>query len=836
MQVDLELYREELLVSENPPVRLSYIEITPEQPLATIVLVHGYGGYALQWKNQLKAFSDTYRVIAYDLRGHGRSDAPYSKYSMDEAQADLNTLLDRLNVQLPFILVGHSFGGAIVTEFAHRRPQAVSHLVLIATTGEYPLHPAAAAVLRLPLAILRPIRGLVRRQLAAEAHVLKNVYFNNMSHWNGWSMFRDLRMPVLVIRGERDQVYPSAVFEEVARTIPNAEDVNIGVSRHLVPLERAEAVNRALERFIRPHEEPSWWGQRGNVALLKDRPWLRHYEQNVPVTLGLPNRPLFRLLHSAVRRFGDRPATVFVGGKLSYRQLDSEVNRLANALRSLGLEKDTRVMILLPNTPQFIIAYYAILKAGGVVVSTSPVNDRDELKRELLDSGAKFLITLTLFSETARDALAGANLQGVIFTSIKDYMGVITKTMFTLLREQKEGHTLSGGLQKQEYLWKQLVQKHPSTRPQVDVSADSVAVIQYTGGTTDKPKGVMLTHKALLANALQTRHWITDLKEGRETVMAALPFSHSYGMTAAMNVPIALGAKMVILPNFVTLDVLRHIKRYKPTLFPGVPTMYMAINQFKGVRRYGIQSIKACISGAAPLPVEVQEAFEKLTRGRLVEGYGLTEASPVTHSNPLRGLRKVGSIGIPMPGTDARILDLVTGEPLPPGQIGELAVYGPQVMVGYLGKSGDDEQPLTADGWLLTGDIARMDDDGYFQIISRKKEMILAGKYNVYPRDVEEVLYEHPGVKEVAVVGLTLAGGAGEQRVKAYVVPRPGTNLSADELVALCKRRLKDYEVPWEIEFRQELPKSFVGKVLRRLLVEEKSDASTSDQKQAVIS
>lgn len=825
MQIDLELYREELLISENPPVRLSYIEVEPERPLGTIVFVHGYGGYAMQWQFQLKAFSDHYRVIAFDTRGHGRSDAPYSQYTMNELQGDLDALLEKLNVQLPFILVGHSFGGAIVTEFAHRRPKDISRLILIATTGEYPLVWAAAQVLKLPLTILRPIRSMVRKQLAAEAHVLKNIYFNNMSKWNGWSMFRDLRMPVLVIRGERDQVYPTAVFEEVARTIPDAEDVNIGVSRHLVPLERADAVNRAIGRFIGGSvDEPSWWGLQSDSNMLKTRPWIKHYEQGVPPTLGLPNRPLFRLLHSAVRRFGNRPALVFGGRTLTYKQLDSEANRVANALRSLGVEKGTKVMILLPNTPQFVIAYYGILKAGGVVVSTSPVNDREELQRQVADSEADFLITLTLFSETARYVLANTQLRGVIFTNIKDYLSPLSKFLFGLQREQKEGHHLSGGVQKNEYLWTTLVRSHPPVRPQIEVSQDAIAVIKYTGGTTDKPKGVMLSHRAVLANALQTRHWITDLKEGYETVLAALPFSHSYGMTAAMNVPIALGAKIVILPNFVTLDVLQHIKRYKPTLFPGVPTMYMAINQFKGVRKYGISSIKACISGAAPLPVEVQEAFEKLTRGRLVEGYGLTEASPVTHSNPLRGVRKVGSIGIPMPGTDARILDLVTGQPLPPGQIGELAVHGPQVMMGYWGKAGEDDHSITEDGWLLTGDIARMDEDGYFQIISRKKEMILAGKYQVYPRDVEEVLYEHPGVKEVAVVGLTIAGHDGEQRVKAYVVPRPGSKLSKEELIALCKRRLKEYAVPWEVEFREELPKSFVGKVMRRLLIEETTE------------
>jgi long-chain acyl-CoA synthetase len=820
MDVDLELYREEVLVQEDPPVRLSYIEVTPEAPVGTLVFVHGYGGYAMQWQYQLRAFSDEYRVIAYDLRGHGRSDAPQSRYSMDEMQADLEMLLAKLEVKRPFILLGHSLGGAVVTEYAHRHPSDVERLVLVATTGEYSLLPVAAALLHLPLTILRPIQRMVRRQLAAEAHALKNLYFNTMRTWNGWSKFRDLRMPVLVIRGERDQVYPTAAFEEVARTIPDAEDINIGVSSHLVPLERADAVNRAVERFIGQREsDSSWRQQRSRVTIASERPWLKHYEKGVPPTLGLPNRALHRLLHSAVRRYGRRPAWTFFGRTMTYRQLDAEVNRLANALRSLGVDKGRQVMLLLPNTPQFVIAYYAVLKAGGVVVSTSPVNDREEVRRQVEDSGSDVLITLTLYSATAREVRSRTQLREIIFTNVKDYMGWKEKIAFSLSREQKEGHILSEGLQQHEHSWMQLVRSHSPTRPQVEVSADTLAVIQYTGGTTDKPKGVMLSHRALLANALQTRHWITELHEGYECVLAVLPFSHSYGMTAAMNVPIALGAKIVILPNFVSVDVLKAIHRHKPTLFPGVPTMYMAINQFEGARKYGIQSIKACISGAAPLPVEVAEAFEKLTRGRLVEGYGQTEASPVTHSNPLHGLRKVGSIGIPLPNTEAKIVDLVTGFPVAPGTIGEMAVRGPQIMDGYWNQPEATANTISIDGWLLTGDIARMDEDGYFQIISRKREMILAGKYQVYPRDVEEVLYEHPGIKEAAVVGLAREGE--NQRIRAYIVPRPGTRLTKEEIIALCKRRLKEYAVPWEIEFRDELPKSFVGKVLRRLLLEE---------------
>jgi long-chain acyl-CoA synthetase len=829
VEVDLELYREEMIIEEDPPVRLSYIEVAPEAPVGTMLFVHGYGGYAMQWQYQLKAFSDDYRVVAYDLRGHGRSDAPYSRYDMAEMQRDLDTLIAKLEIKLPLTLVGHSFGGAIVTEFAHRRPEAVSKLVLVATTGEYSLFPFAVTLLRLPLTILRPVRRLARRQLAAEAHVLKKLYFNNMRVWNGWEKFRALPMPVLVIRGERDQVYPTAAFEEVARNIPDAEDVNIGVSSHLVPLERADAVNRAIERFVGHIEsEVSWRTQRGRAAIAFERPWTRHYETGVPTTVGLPNRALHRLLHSSVRNFGKRPAVTFYGRTLNYRQLDADVNRLSNALRSLGVDKGKRVMILLPSCPQFVIAYYAVLKAGGIVVSTSPVNEREEVQRQVQDSGAEVLITLTLYSNTAREVKARTEIRTIVFTSIKDYMGRLQKTAFTFAREQQEGHGLTDGLQHGEYSWVQLLRSHPSARPQIEVSPDSLAVIQYTGGTTDKPKGVMLSHRALIANALQTRHWIANLREGYECVLAVLPFSHSYGMTAAMNVPIALGARIVILPSFVTKEVLKTLQKYKPTLFPGVPPMYMAINQFPGVRKYGIQSVGACISGAAPLPVEVAEAFEKLTKGRLVEGYGLTEAAPITHANPLGGTRKVGSIGIPLPNTEARIMDLTTGAPAEAGQIGELGVRGPQIMDGYWGQPEASAQVLTADGWLLTGDIGRMDDEGYFQIISRKKDMILAGKYQVYPRDVEEVLYEHPGVKEAAVVGLTQAGEDG-QRVKAYIVPRPGSRLSKEELIALCKRRLKEYAVPWEIEFREELPKSFVGKVLRRLLVEEPKSQSEEE-------
>jgi long-chain acyl-CoA synthetase len=470
-----------------------------------------------------------------------------------------------------------------------------------------------------------------------------------------------------------------------------------------------------------------------------------------------------------------------------------------------------------------VIAYFGILKAAGVVVFTTPLSEPVELARQVRDSGARVLVTFTRHAELARTVRAQTQLEHVILTNVKDYLPEPKRLLFSLRREAQEGHRLGQPLEAGLHLMSAELYKYSPHAPEIDVGLNDVALIQYTSGTTAQPKGVMLSHHNLVANTLQTRHWIPGLREGKEVFLSVVPFSHVYGMTAALNVPVALAAACIILPTFVTEDVLKSIRRYRPTIFPGVPTMYMAINNFPGVRRFGIESIKACISGAAPLPLEVQEAFEKLTRGRLVEAYGLTEATTGTHANPLEGLRKQGSIGIPLPSTEAKIVDLTNGRSLPPGQLGELAVRGPQVMLGYWNAGSAARETITRDGWLLTGDVARMDDDGYFEVVARKREMILAGDYQVYPRDVEEVLYENPKVKEVAVVGVQPPKWP-FQRVKAYVVLSEGANVSEADLMAQCKRRLEEYAVPWKIEFVKELPKNFMGKVLRRLLVEEAAE------------
>jgi long-chain acyl-CoA synthetase len=821
IQLDFSLYRVDVSIRGLADVSLSVVDIWPEGAEKAIMFVHGYAGCAETWEYQVNHFARGYRVVAPDLRGHGQSDAPFTAYTMSELVDDINTIADTLNLPGRFILVGHSFGGSICVEYANAYPERLEKLILISTAGEYPLPRAASWLSRVPAAAFRPW-WKYRPRWNAEVHVMKRMMLNNMRKWQGWPLLRNIRTPTLIITGERDRYFPRHVFEEVSKMVPGAEVIDIGASKHKVQLERHPAVNRAIERFISQEEEGPRisWREQTTRAALPHRPWLKSYGQHTPHTVPIPRQPLHKFLEAAADNVPKRTATVFYGSKLTYQQLEWHANQFAHALHGLGVELGQRVMIVLPNMPQMIVAYYATLKVGGVAVLSNPDADGPAIIEQIRQTAAQVLVTLREFGGLARAVQAHVPLT-LVFADVREavsaqvYKQLLARWEAAGLAPQEKADESYGG-----YLMRQLMMDTARTPPDIEVSSEDLAAILYTSGTTDQPKGVRLTHANLVANALQTRHWIPDLRYGQETFLSVLPLTHSYGMTTAMNIPIALGATIVLLPVFELKQVLQHIKQFRPTIFPGVPSIYMAINQAPNVRSYGLSSIKACISGAAPLPVEVQEAFEKLTRGRLVEGYGLTEASPVTHANPLEGLRKVGSIGIPIPNTDARIVDLVSGEDLPPGQIGELLVKGPQVMQGYWAEEDEaDPESVLKDGWLYTGDVAAMDADGYFQIISRKRDTIMAGDYSVYPRDVEEVLYENSKVMEVAVVGVACEEGG--QRVKAFVVPRPGTDLSKDELLDLCCRRLEEYAVPWEIEFRQELPKSFVGKVLRRMLVEE---------------
>jgi long-chain acyl-CoA synthetase len=491
------------------------------------------------------------------------------------------------------------------------------------------------------------------------------------------------------------------------------------------------------------------------------------------------------------------------------------------------LQPGERVMLLLPNLPQLVTGFYGTLKAGGVAVFTLPTTDPEELIRQVKDCGARFLITLTQFDEliyrikTILEPSGDSPLEHIIFAHISDTLPPLKRAAFRLSVERHRLHLLDIPMDASMHLFNHLLAAADDQAPDVPVSPGDLAAIVYTGGTIDAPKGVMLSHRNLVANALQARHWMPAAREGQERFLCVLPFTHSYGLTTALNLPVSLGATLLVKSRFDVEDTLDTIKRYKPTIFPGVPRMYMAINDFPGVRKYDIQSIKACISGSDPLPVEVQETFEKLTRGVLVEGYGLTEAAPVTHGNPLAGMRKVGSIGVPFPSTEARLVDLVKGaKDVPAGQIGELAVRGPQVMLGYWQRPEETRRVLGRDGWLLTGDVAQMDQDGFFRIISRKADMWYPTRFSepAFPRDVEEALFEIPQVKEAAVVAI-----AGQP--VAFVVarqdksnPEGGKGVTAEALIAYCKRRLPPVLVPRLVIFLDEFPRSFIGKVLRREL------------------
>jgi long-chain acyl-CoA synthetase len=565
-----------------------------------------------------------------------------------------------------------------------------------------------------------------------------------------------------------------------------------------------------------------------------EKPWLKEYDSGVPATIDYPNVPLHQFLLDTAAKYPDGTAVVFGGvveplgnalmdAPMSYARLLELTLRFAAALQKVGVQKGDRVAVHLPNCPQFLIAYYATLMVGGIVVPCNPQYVARELKHQLKDSGAKVAVTFSLTYPLIKQIRSETQLEHVVVTNIKEYFPGLLKFLFTVAKEKKEGHFQDISGDANTYWFQDLLAQAPARPTPVEVKPEDTGVLMYTGGTTGVSKGAQLTHKNLVANAIQVRSWMWDAKEGQEVMMTALPLYHSYSMTVCMNQTVYLGGKMILIPNPRILDhVLKSINKHKPTLFPGVPAMYVAITNHPDVSKYDVSSVRACISGAAGLPPEIQQGFEKLTGGKLVEGYGLSEATPVTHCNPISGKRKEGSwIGVPFPDTDAAIMDIETGEQqLGIGEIGELCIRGPQVMKGYWNMPTETANSLR-DGWLHTGDIARMDTDGFFQIVDRKKDMILgAGGFNIYPREVEDVLYEHPKVLEAAAAGIPVGKEKGE-RVKAYIVLKPGQTATEEEIIEYCRENMAPYKVPKFVEFRSELPKTMVGKILRRVLVEE---------------
>ncbi|WP_394174451.1 long-chain-fatty-acid--CoA ligase [Guptibacillus hwajinpoensis] len=550
-----------------------------------------------------------------------------------------------------------------------------------------------------------------------------------------------------------------------------------------------------------------------------EKEWFSYYQEGVPSSIEYENKPLQAYLIDAATKHPNKTAVHFLGKELTFQELLSRSKRLANSLRENGLKKSDRVSIMLPNCPQAVISYYAVLMAGGVVVQTNPLYMERELEHQLTDSEANIMICLDLVLPKVLKVKNKTMLQHIVVTKIQDYLPFPKNLLFPLIQKQKkQGLLVEMPSTDEIHTFKNWVANGSEDDIELDVNPkEDLALLQYTGGTTGLAKGVMLTHFNLVVNTMQCKNWIPDAKYGEESVMGILPFFHVYGMTCVMNLSIMYAAKMIILPKFEPKDTLKAIEKQKPTLFPGAPTIYISLLNEPDFDKYDLSSIKACISGSAPLPIEVQQKFQEKITGRLVEGYGLTESSPVTHSNPLSDGTVVGSIGLPWPDTDAKIV-LPTGDEAALKEIGELIVQGPQVMKGYW-KRPDETNAVLKDGWLFTGDMAYRDEKGYFYVVDRKKDMIIAGGYNIYPREVEEVLYEHPAVQEAVVIGIPDAYRG--ETVKAFVVLKQNEKATEEEMNQFCRKFLAAYKVPRLYEFREELPKTTVGKILRRVLVDE---------------
>jgi long-chain acyl-CoA synthetase len=559
--------------------------------------------------------------------------------------------------------------------------------------------------------------------------------------------------------------------------------------------------------------------QKLETIMTSSFPWIKSYEPGVPPRLQYPDITLGDMLAETVTKFPDHTALIFYGKKTSYSELNALVNRFAHAISLLGVKKGDRVALMLPNIPQMVIAYYGTLRMGAIAVATNPLYHEHELEVQLKDSGAETLVAVDMFYPFISRALPRTKVTKLILCGIKDYLPFPLNLLYPI-KAMIEKQWVRVKRVPPIYDFLSLLSEAPATPVNAGVSPGDTAILQYTGGTTGTPKGAILTHRNLVVNAVQNRDWLTMRKEGEERVLAVIPFFHVYGMTTAMNFGVLTGAQLILIPKFHTKEVLHFINKYRPTVFPGIQAMYLAIGNYPKIHKYDLTSIKAAISGAGPLMHEVQERFEQLTKARIVEGYGLSEASPVTHCNPVFGKRKLGSIGLPMPDLDAKIVDIETGEKeMPVGETGELVVKGPQVMKGYWNKPAETARALRG-GWLHTGDIAKMDNEGFFYIVDRIKDMIKTVGENVYPREVEEVLFTHPKVKDAVVVGLPHEEFLGE-KIKAYIVLKDGETATAEEIIQFCREQLSKFKVPKEVEFRSQLPKTLVGKVLRRVLRDE---------------
>jgi len=543
------------------------------------------------------------------------------------------------------------------------------------------------------------------------------------------------------------------------------------------------------------------------------KPWINNYDKGVPASLDYPEMNVYEFLDNSAKDFGSRTAIWFMNNKISYKKLKDIADRLATALVNLGVKRGDVVAIMIPNFPQFIMSYYGILKAGAIATACSVLHTEHELSYQLNDSGAEVIIASDNQIDKISKIKDRTRLRHVIITNVLDYTPMAP-------RNPPE---ISGTMQ-----FLNLINDTKPNPPKFETNAkEDLVCLQYTGGTTGLPKGAMLTHHNIVSNCVAVATWgAVDFKRGKETILTNLPLFHIYGQTVCMNLHIYMASTIALNPDpRDQKSLFEIIKSTHPSMFPGVPTMYMRLLERDDFEDYAkdLKSIRICNTGAAPMPPEIQKEFEGRTGGKILEGYGLTESSPVTHSNPFSGIRKVGSVGMPIPDTNVRIVDIEDySKILPIGEAGEIIMKGPQIMKGYWNKPEETVNQLK-DDWLLTGDIGKMDEDGYFYIVDRKKDMIDVSGFKVYPREVEDVLFEFEPIEKVAIIGIPDPELPGSEKVKAYVVLKDGYQENEEmvsEIREFARKNVAPYKVPKFIEFRKELPETLVGKVQRKDLKE----------------
>lgn len=548
--------------------------------------------------------------------------------------------------------------------------------------------------------------------------------------------------------------------------------------------------------------------------LYGDKKWLGFYEEDVFEHLEYEPVVMPAFLDRTADAFPQGNALNFQGYQMTYAELRDAVGRFAAVLKSMGIKKGDSVAILLPNLIPCVVAYYAVLRVGGIVVMNNPLYSDRELEHQFNDSGSRVLVTLDLLADRMVKLREKTGIKEIIYTSIGDYLPFARRLLFPLVAK-KRGLAADVVPADNLFRFKTLLGRHDPDHVMAELSFSDAAMYQYTGGTTGVSKGVVLTHGNLSSQVQQVAAWFPWFERGKEIMLGALPFFHVFGLSTSMNLAVYLGWENVLVPKPQPQPLLEIITKCKPTFAPLVPTMYIGMLNHPDLAESDLTSIKGCFSGSAPLPLEVISEFQERTGAIIVEGYGLTETAPVTHVNPFNGKRKPGSIGLPVSDVECRIVDMENGDTdLAVGESGELLIRGPQVMQGYLHRPDETKKTLTADGWLHTGDVARMDEDGYFYIVDRMKDMVLSGGYNVYPREIEEVLYQHPDVVEASCVGIPHETRG--ESVKAFLVVKPGRRLTLEDVLAFCEGKLARYKFPVEIEVRDALPKSTVGKILKK--------------------